>query len=186
MTRRFGLAAAVVAAVLVGSLLVGAAAAQTTPPIPVDDNESNTSAGDWERIDASTWVVSTDYNPDSGTGTITLYSTRLQEVTITDSGGLIDGGQVAQRSVTLRPDSQRTIEMRLTAVRGFAGVSVATPSTLYAVPIEPVGGRWFDGEPTWGTVQIAGLGSTLGVVAALSGVAWKRRDGGAPEVTRKA
>jgi len=128
--------------VLVGFVLIGAAtvSAQSTNGTGVDvgveqeSDEPETETG--ERIDNSTVVLDSSYSSRTGRATLTIRSERLQTVTLSDAGGFLSGGEIAQNSVILKAGSTQDITVDATKVDGYVGVSVATPTTLYAVPIE--------------------------------------------------
>lgn len=142
---------------------------------------ANATAETTERIDANTQLVDARFHPDTGKAWVTIRSDILQEITVTDAGAFMEGGEIARRSVTVRPGEETTISIPATKYRNFVGVSIATRETLFAVPIE-IPTSWFEGDPTWDTVKIAGAGAVVGVLLALIGEAWRRRTGGRSEV----
>lgn len=122
------------------TLLTGLAAAQDATPTSTPTGNGTDAIPDGEQIDRNTVLVEADYHPGSRDATITLYSHSLQQVTITDVSPYMDGGAMEQRTTTLRPDQETTIRIPVDpSQNGFVGVSVATPSTLYAVPLERPG-----------------------------------------------
>jgi len=176
MTRKFFVALTLVV-VSLGCVAAPAAAQPDTPsPTSTRPTASSTTADngtDWTWIDNSTAVISADLDRGDETVEITLYSEIPQRVTLTDSGDFVEGGEVKQRSVYLRPGETRTFEFSITVVdRGFgntfAGVSISTPKTLYALPLESssplIGGPW-----TAGDVQLVGLviGSGVSIITLL-------------------
>ncbi|ACV10985.1 conserved hypothetical protein [Halorhabdus utahensis DSM 12940] len=130
MNRTLPLLAAL-AAVLV---LVGTAA-----PVAAQSNATTapngTNATDVERIDSQTVLLDTGYNAQTGMASVTIRSETLQQITITDAGGFWQGGEIARRSVMVKPGETTTLKVPVTEVRGFVGVSIGTPNTLYGAPI---------------------------------------------------
>lgn len=117
-------------------LLIGTAA-----PAVAQSNETaapNGTAGtDVERIDGQTVLVETEYDEQTGMASVTIRSETLQEVAVTDAGGFWQGGEVAHRSVMVKPGETTTLKIPVTKVRGFIGVSVGTANTpVYGVPID--------------------------------------------------
>lgn len=132
----------VLVVVLVGFGLLGAAtvSAQETNGTGVDvgveqdSDEPETETG--ERIDNSTVVLDSSYSSKTGRATLTIRSSKLQTITLSDAGGFLSGGEIAQNTVVVKAGSTQKISVDATKVDGYVGVSVATPGTLYAVPIE--------------------------------------------------
>jgi len=171
MSRKFFIALTLVVVTL--GCAVGQAAAQPDTPTPTVSSTTADNGTDRTWVDNSTAVVSADLDRGDETVEITLYSEIPQRVTLTDSGGFIEGGEVNQRSVYLTPGENKTFEFPITVVdRGlgntFAGVSISTPKTLYALPLESssplIGGPW-----TAGDVQLVGLviGSGVSIITLL-------------------
>lgn len=129
--KRLSLLALVV--LLIASVPLAAGQEAGTQTAPVNATEAPPRG---EQIDENTVLVDAQFDDSDDTATVTLHSRTLQQVTITDAGAFIQGGEVPQRSATLRPDAETTISMPVTEVDGYAGVSIATSQTLYAVPLD--------------------------------------------------
>jgi len=134
----FSLVASLAVAGVMTAVLTSAASAQE---VPRENATATPEPETGERIDNNTVLLDKSYNQDTGRVTLTIRSERLQEVTLTDAGAAFSGGELAQNSVTLRPDSVQEVTVEATEVDGFIGVTVATPSTLYGVPVETPGFR---------------------------------------------
>lgn len=176
MTRRLLLAMAALAAAL---LLIGSAA-----PVAAQSNGTapNGTAATTERIDANTVLVESGYDPDTGMASVTIRSDTLQQIVVTDAGAFMEGGEIARREAMVKPGETTTIKIPATETRGFVGVSISTPQTLYAVPLEVGTGSIFDGEASWGTVRLAGAAGFFGGLIAVVGLAYYRKRGGRREV----
>lgn len=124
--------------------LPGLAAAQESTPTAAGNATAAPTNG--EQIDNRTVLVSSSYDADDGSAKIVLRSDALQEVTISDAGDFMAGGVVTQRTATLRPGEETSIEMPVDEYKGNVGVSIATARVLYAEPIERntavIGGPW--------------------------------------------
>ena len=125
--RSLALAALAAVLLLIGTAPVAAQQGNTTAP--------NGTAVDSERIDATTVLVSSDYDAETDMASVTIRSERPQQITVTDAGATFQGGEIPQRSVMVKPGETTTLKIPVTEVRGWTGVTVATSQTLYAVPI---------------------------------------------------
>lgn len=179
--RRLFLLAIMLTGLVSGSLVAPAAAQETATPTAA----GNATGATGETIDQNTVLLNSSYDGAKGTVSVTIRSETLQQITVTDAGAFMEGGEIARRTVTVRPDQPTTIEIPATEYQGSVGVSIATASTLYAEPIE-VRDAWFQGDSTWTDTQAAGAGSALGVLLVVAALAWRRRDGGQEEVRRRA
>jgi hypothetical protein len=113
-----------------------------------------------EAIDEKTVVCSASL--DGTEAVVVLRSDELQQVTVTDAGAFMTGGEINRRTFTLREGERNTIRFDVTVHNGFAGVSIDTGETLYAVPIEEE--STLIGEP-WSAqdVQLAAVSGAAGV-----------------------
>lgn len=161
----------IITILVVVSLAAPAAAAPTTTAPPSSTPDAPDQPTDPEAtIDNATTLVSSSLDLQSETVTLTIRSEIPQKVVITDSGDYVRGGEVDQRSIYLRPGQTATIKMPITVVdqgigNQFAGVSITTAKTLYAVPLETssplIGGPW-----TYRDAQIVGL--TMAITASIT------------------
>jgi hypothetical protein len=149
-------------------------------PIPTPAAEENQTH---ERIDEHTRLISAELS--DGTATIVIESDIRQRITLSDAGTFKEGGVVRQRSEVISPGERVEISMPVTKVDGFAGVSIKSRETLYAVPLKSEV-DFFDSESTWQTVQVAALGGASGVLVVAIILAWRLRDGGKSNVERVA
>jgi len=178
------------ALVFVGMVLVvglgvvfvgGASAAQ-----PQGGNTTAGNAtGETIQIDQHTTVLDSSYDDDTGIATVTVRSETLQRITLTDGGALLEGGEIAQNTVTVEPSDTVDIQVQATQVRDQVAVSIATDQTLYGLPIE-VPNSLFDRDSTWSVTRVAGFGAGGGVLLALAIEILRRRFGGRNEVSRVA
>lgn len=130
---------AILAVAAAALLLIGPAAAQAQENATQAENGTQ-GVPDGEQIDGNTILTSSDYDPATQTASVTIYSETLQQVTITDVSPYMDGGVMRQRTVTLKPGQERTIEIPVEpADNGFVGLSIATNDKLYSVPLERPG-----------------------------------------------
>lgn len=131
-TATFLLGLAVLAVVATAS--TGAAAT----PVQMQDQTNTTTADEprGERIDESLTLVSSSYDDEAGTATIVLHASDHVAVTLADSGGFIDGGEITRRTFALEPGTTE-VQMPVTETDGgLVGVSIATEDVLYAEVIE--------------------------------------------------
>lgn len=129
-----------VLAVLFGILLlaggIGLIATASAQEVGVTQNETETPTG--ERIDGNTVIVDSRYNAETGRATLTIRSEELQQITLSDAGAFIQGGEISQNSVLVKAGTTQEISVSATQVRGFVGVSVATDQTLWAEKITDI------------------------------------------------
>jgi len=163
---------------LVAGLAVLALGLVASSPAAAQNQSANGSLPETaEQIDRDTTLISAEYDEESGEAVVTLESNTLQDITLSDAGAFVAGGEVRQRTVTVRPDERVTIRMPVTKTDGYTGVSIATRQTLYAVPIE-TSADMFSGSATWETAQAAAVGGGVGVLALTGVIAWRMRSGG--------
>lgn len=174
------LTASIVAAVLVvaGLLAVSPAAAASPQPTNLQQAENSTTAAPTgEQIDSELRLVSSSYNPQSGTASLTFEADSATAVTLSDAGGFIDGGTINRR--TLIVDGITTVEFAVTETqRGYVGVSIATEEVLYGEVIRSPSLSPFRGSS--GTVGwFGGVGIVL--VSFVGAALWKLyKEGGEP------
>jgi len=73
---------------------------------------------------------------DDGRVELELISDEMMIITITDAGAMMEGGEIPQSDVRLRPDRRTTFQMDLTESDGFVGVTIDTGDVLYGKVIE--------------------------------------------------
>lgn len=129
---------ACIAALAAVLLLIGTAAPVAAQSVEISAENETTPAGnapETVRIDSQTTLLDSGFNSETGMAYVKIRSDTLQQITITDAGAFLQGGEIPRRSVMVKPGETTTIKIPATKVRGFVAVSVATPETLYAVPI---------------------------------------------------
>lgn len=164
----------------------GPAAAQVAPTptdTPTDSSASNSSS---ERIDSQTVIVSSRVETVNNTTTayITLSSSAVQTVTLTDAGAFLKGGEVPYRDVNLGKGETSTYAMPVTRSNGYVGLSISTEETrIYSEIIQRPSGS--SGSSPFGqTGPTAGwLGGVSVVMAmtALAAIQVKRKNPEKPE-----
>jgi len=182
MKRIFSLALVLL---VVGTFGVGTVAAQPETPTHTPSPDAGQTKTH-ERIDNATVLVSSSF--DNGTATVVIQSEIPQEIVLSDAGDFVQGGEVDQRTVFLEPGERVEISMPVTKADGFAGLSIATQETLYAVPLQDPSSTeqvsWFNSESTWRTVQTAAVGGASGVIVVAGFVAYRLRNGGKERTER--
>lgn len=170
----------IIASVALLFVLAPPAAAQSPDDLP-GQNETNQEPPAHERIDEHTQLV--DANLVDGTAVLMIKSSKNQKITITDAGAMMRGGEIPRQDFIVREGEITTIRMDVYSENGFAGVTVDTGSTLWAVPLEDPY-TFLPGGPTTSDVQLAGLTglATTGILALA--IAVKRRRGIGDEVER--
>lgn len=164
--------------VLVAVLALAALATVAAAPAAAQETPANTSTPEGtEQIDRNTRLISAEYDEERGEARVTIESETLQDITLTDASGLLQGGETAQRTVTLRPGERTTVTIPATKANGYVVVSIATRTTLYGEPIE-TSADVFQGSATWETVQAGAVGGAFGVLALAGVIAWRMRSGG--------
>ena len=184
MTRFFRALLTAVAVVSIVSLGAGGVVAQELPGTPTPTPEAGQNQTH-ERIDQDTRLISASYDDGDGTATVVIESDVAQKITVSDAGAFVEGGVVKQRTVIVSPGERVEITMPVTKSNGYTGVSIATPETLYAVPLKSQV-DFFEGQSTWQTVQVAAIGGAFGVIVMAVILAWRLRDGGKSKVERLA
>jgi hypothetical protein len=159
---------------VVGSLLVVGVASTQAQTQTNETVEIKTPEPTGERIDQNTVVLDRKYIVETGRAVLTIRSDTLQSITLTDGGAFIEGGEIAQNSVTLRPGETANVSVSATKVQGFVGASVATQQTLYAVPISDLE---FSRPPiSYQNAQLLVLLAAIGTAGATWRVVRNRRD----------
>jgi hypothetical protein len=124
-----------------------------------NDNETLT------QIDPATTLVESEVVDRGGqlVARLTLRSDIQQLITLTDAGGVWEGGEVTTRRIRL-DEGETTVEIPVTETdQGGIAVTIATDSVLYAVPLQAQRGGLL---PEDGDDSVAFLvGLTLPVIA---------------------
>lgn len=117
-----------------------------------------------ETIDRHTTLVDSEMR--DGAAIIKIRSDVDQSILLTDAAAAWEGGDINQRQVYVEAGETVKVRMQVTTYRRMAAVTLSASElgTLYGVPLER-GQRWFEGQSTWETVQIAGAGGAAGVIA---------------------
>lgn len=152
-----------------------------TPTEGASDNQPE-NATETTRIDFTTTLVNSEYEPDQGVARITIHSERTQSITFTDSGAFVEGGEVNERTVAFRAGETDTVELSVTESGGLVGVGISTDHTLWAEVInaqQTSESPWEQTGPVAGWIGGASVVGVMGVVAA-----WrtKRNDPTEPEM----
>lgn len=112
-----------------------------------------------------------------------LISDQMMLITITDAGAMMEGGEIPQANVRLRPDRRTTFQMDVTESDGFVGVTLDTGTVLYGKVIEEQTPP-FLARPTKTDALLVGL-TIFGLFALALPASWrfvKRRRGGERDV----
>jgi len=181
------LALSVVAALVVLAGVTAPAAA-TSPPSTAPDlgtgvaqsaqeNQTTASGPPGKQIDSTISLVSSSYNPDSGTVTLVFDSPASRRVTLSDAGGFLEGGEVNRRTITV--DGRTAAEFAVSETdRGYVGVSISTDQVLYAEIVRSPSLSPFRGST--GTVGWFG-GAGIVILSFLGAALWKlHKEGGEP------
>ena len=159
---------------------VGVVSAQEDGNVSVDvggDDRTNCTEHIGEHVSLCSATV------DDGRVELELISDQMMIVTITDAGGIMEGGEIKRADVRLRTDRRTTFEMEVTESDGFVGVTIDTGTTLYGKVIEEQTSP-FLARPTKADSLLIGL-TVFGLFAVSLPVSWvaiKRRDGGEKDV----
>jgi len=137
-----------------------------------------TSGSAGEQIDSELALVSSSYDPNAGTVTLTLRADSTRAVTLADAGGFIDGGTINRRTLVVQ-EGQTSVEFAVTETqRGYVGVSIATDETLYAEVVRSPSLSPFRGSS--GTVGWFG-GAAIVILSFVGAALWKlHKEGGEP------
>jgi len=174
---RTSVSIALAVVLLIGTLLIA-----TMPAAGQSGSENETTPQEIEeQIDSNTVLLDAGLETDTGMAWVTIRSDRAQAITVTDAGAFMEGGEVPQRTVAVSAGERTTIKVPATQVNGYAGVSITTDNTLYAVPLE-VQTSMFSGDASWGTAQVAGAAGFVGGLFSVVALAWYRVRGGRQEV----
>jgi len=157
--------ALVAAAVLFAA---GPAAAQEVH----NQSVASSTSDDCETIDEATRLC--DASLEDGDAVLVFETDERQLVTLTDAAAFIEGGDVPQRDVVLAENGTTTARFGVTTTDdGYAGVSVDTRRTLYAVPLEDtaplIGGPWSAAD-----TQLVGAAVALTLSVVVTLVVWYR------------
>jgi hypothetical protein len=129
----------ILALLVVASLAAGPAAAQTNETAELPewiDQEEIEQCQEPQAVDSSTVICSSTLTDDGQYAELVIRSDETQRITLTDAGGFMAGGEINRQTFTVRADEPNTLRLRVTTIDGFAGVSVDTGNTLYAVPLD--------------------------------------------------
>ncbi|QSG06085.1 Uncharacterized protein HSR121_1750 [Halapricum desulfuricans] len=158
---------------VVVSLATGVGVAQQNNSTAATDGPEY---GQYEQIDNKTYLVESSVDLETGEASLVFYSEEPQSVTLSDAGAFVDGGSVNQEVVYLRPGQKTRVNFSISVVdqglgQQFAGVSVTTSKTLYAVPLETssplIGGPWTYQDVQLVAVTVAATISTIVIVMLL-------------------
>jgi hypothetical protein len=183
-TLALSLVAALVVIAGVAAPVGAAAGPQPTAPdfdsgVAQSDQANETTSGPaGEQIDSELSLVSSSYDPDAGTVTLTLDADSTHAVTLADAGGFIDGGTINRRTMVVQ-EGQTSVEFAVTETqRGYVGVSIATDETLYAEVVRSPSISPFKGSS--GTVGWFG-GAAIVILSFVGAALWKlHKEGGEP------
>jgi len=180
MNAKLTVSIVILLATLAVAPIGGAAATAPAGPQPTlaQQASANNSTAAGEQIDENLRLVSSSYNPSTGTATLVLESDGATAVTLSDAGGFMDGGEINRRTV-VADNGRTTVEFAVTETdRGYVGVSIATENVLYGEVIQaPNLSPFSDSSGTVGWIAGAGI-----VVLSFIGAAlWKLyKEGGEP------
>jgi hypothetical protein len=162
-------------------LVPGGAVASTTPtasPAQLDDGnftvsltgQSNESCT--ETIDNRTAVCSSSVD-ENGQMTLVLYSTISgQQITLTDAGDFVAGGEVSVREHVSLREGRNRIEWRINDEAEFVGVGISTARTIYSEPIQPLDPGLLPGDPSGSDPFVVGA-TVLALFSIGMPVGWK-------------
>ena len=174
----------ILAIVLVAAAFAPAAAGQDiTNASDIEFVPGQDATGCTEQIDDRTAICSVDYA--DGHVVIDLYSDRTQIVTLTDAGGIMQGGEINRETRPLRAEGITTVRFRATSHDGFVGVSIDTGRVLYGVPVE-TRSAMFGGPWTSSDAQAAALGAGVSVSFAVLLLVFRASRGKSQEPERVA
>jgi len=162
------------------------AVAQSAGNLPAETPgpQPTANATETTRIDGQTEIVGSEYLPDEGIARITLRSSAVQTVTISDAGRFQEGGKIPVRTVALRSDDTATVEIPVTEKDGYVGVAISTENTpLYAEIVQQPSGDGLDILRALSSLQawLAGAGVAF-IWMIIAGYNVIRSENGRPEV----
>ncbi|RLM96221.1 hypothetical protein [Haloarcula sp. Atlit-7R] len=152
--------------------------AETPGPQPIANATETT------RIDGQTEIIGSEYLPDEGIARITLRSSAVQTVTISDAGRFQKGGKIPVRTVAMRSDDTATVEIPVTEKDGYVGVAISTANTpLYAEIVQQPSGGGLDILRALSSLQAWLAGATVAFIwMIIAGYNVIRGENGRPEV----
>lgn len=116
---------------LLAFVLVLAAAPATGAATFQDEINNTTETETGERIDSDLELLSSSYDSEGGTATLTFRSDGATAVTLADAGGFVNGGEITRRTVVLQ-DGRNSVQLPVTETdAGYVGVTIATQEVLY-------------------------------------------------------
>ena len=161
-------------------------AAQSAGNLPAETPgpQPTANATDTTRIDGQTEIVGSEYLPEEGIARITLRSSGVQTVTISDAGRFQEGGKIPVRTVAMRSDDTATIEIPVTEKDGYVGVAISTANTpLYAEIVQRPSGGGLDILRALSSLQAWLAGATVAFIwMIVAGYNVIRGENGRPEV----
>ncbi|MDQ2073496.1 hypothetical protein RBH20_13210 [Haloarcula sp. H-GB4] len=176
------------AALLVVSLgcVSAPTAAQSAGNLPAETPgpQPTANATDTTRIDGQTEIIGSEYLPNESIAPITLRSSAVQTVTISDAGRFQEGGKIPVRTVAMRSDDTATVELPVTEKDGYVGVAISTENTpLYAEIVQQPSGGGLDILRALSSLQAWLAGATVAFVwMIVAGYNVIRGENGRPEV----
>ena len=139
----------------------------------VDEDEE----GLEQRLDRHTAVVESGYDSDRGIAWVDIESETPQQVTVTDGGALMAGGEMDQSTVGVSSGETTRITVDATEYQGMVGVSIAVDSGLYGHPIDRGSFLSMPTRNDWLALLVGVLG-TLGSMTTLKKIMdWRRNSG---------
>ncbi|MFY4811603.1 hypothetical protein ACOJIV_02700 [Haloarcula sp. AONF1] len=176
------------AALLVVSLgcVSAPTAAQSAGNLPAETSgpQPTANATDTTRIDGQTEIIGSEYLPNESMARITLRSSAVQTVTISDAGRFQEGGKIPVRTVAMRSDDTATVELPVTEKDGYVGVAISTENTpLYAEIVQQPSGDGLDILRALSSLQAWLAGATVAFIwMIVAGYNVIRGENGRPEV----
>ncbi|QLH83421.1 hypothetical protein [Halosimplex pelagicum] len=109
-------------------------------------------------------LLSSSYNQEQGTVTLTFRSDSAVAVTLADAGAFMQEGEINRRAIVV--NGKTKVEFAVTEQNGFVGVSISTDETLYGHPIKVGSTDFVPGGPSPEDTWLAG--STVFVLFAVA------------------
>jgi membrane protein implicated in regulation of membrane protease activity len=144
--------------------------------------QNSTAVG--ERIDQNTIITDKEYNADTGRVTISLYSEKGQQISISDAGALFQGKEIDTATVFARQDDHVNLTVSATEVRRQVAVSIRTDETHRGLLVEKesylIQGPWSSTD-----AQITGAAGLLAGLSVVTAFAFRRTSRRTQEPERK-
>ena len=158
---------------------------------PVDEDEESEGVGGasepgeiYADVDSDVRILSWSYDEEAQSFEIVVENDgdsreNMQIMEIIDLDADREG-PLGMRQLTLRGGEESTVTVDAILDGGSAGVIVMTEESLEAGQVQPIiyeadGLGLFDGESTWGLVQLAGVSGAGGTLLTAIGIAWQKR-----------